>query len=70
MMIRLMIQEDTTIAVDHKKFAVIVRNQQLVFEVKRRLGPATASVYKVLLDLATIKLRDAREEVEGNPPRK
>jgi hypothetical protein len=58
------VQENTTIAVDHKKFALVVRNEQLVFEVKKRLGPATASIYKVLLDEANVKLREAKEDTE------
>ena len=59
-----MVQENTTIAVDHKKFALIVRNEQLVFEVKKRLGPATASIYRILLDQANIKLRESKEDTE------
>jgi hypothetical protein len=52
--------------VDHKKFVILVRNAELVFEVRRRLGPATAKIYEIVLDLVQTKLKEAREDMEGN----
>ena len=53
---------------DHKKFVILVRNSELVFEVRRRLGPATAKIYQIVLDLVQTKLKEAREDMEGNIP--
>lgn len=53
---------------DHRKFPILVRNLELVLEVRRRLGPATAMIYQVVLDLVQTKVKEARDEMEGNNP--
>lgn len=50
---------------DHDKFAILVRNSELVWEVHKRLGPATAAVYQAALDTVQKKLKAEREEVSG-----
>jgi RNA polymerase III subunit RPC82 len=51
--------------VDHSKFAEIERNAELVFEVRKRFGPATAQIYEAVLSKAEeIKKRRGDEATE------
>lgn len=47
---------------DHKKFPILVRNQELVWEVHKRLGPATASIYEIVLNKVEDKMKNNGEE--------
>jgi len=38
----------------------------LVFEVHRLLGPATAKIYQIVLDIVQTKLKETRDNMEGN----
>ena len=58
-------QDNAHVAVDHKKFVILVRNAELVWEVHKRLGPATASIYQIVLDQVQSRLRDSREDLSG-----
>jgi hypothetical protein len=52
--------------VDHGKFAILVRNSELVWEVHKRLGPATAKIFQLVLDTIQMKLKSEREEKSGS----
>jgi hypothetical protein len=55
-------QDDASLAVDHKKFPILVRNLELVWEVHKRLGPATASIYEIVLKKVEDKMKTKGEE--------
>jgi len=50
--------------VDHKKFPILVRNQELVWEVHKRLGPATASIYDIVLTKVEDKIKTTNPNEE------
>lgn len=47
---------------------MLERNAELVWEVRKRLGPATASVYEVALQKAQEKLKSKGEDLVGRSP--
>ena len=53
------------IAVDHKTFPIVVRDEELVLEVHKRLGPGTAEIYQLVLHQVHSKLRSEVEHQSG-----
>ncbi|KAL8971074.1 MAG: hypothetical protein Q9183_001222 [Haloplaca sp. 2 TL-2023] len=59
------LDENLVLRVNHEKFAVIMRNQQLVALVKDSLGPASACVYSELLRIAETRIRKCRDQLNA-----
>jgi RNA polymerase III subunit RPC82 len=58
-------QDEVTVTADHRKFPLLVRDAELVMEVHYRLGPATAEIYRIVLNEVQVKLKSAREDISG-----
>ncbi|KAL8762333.1 MAG: hypothetical protein Q9184_001640 [Pyrenodesmia sp. 2 TL-2023] len=57
-------QRNLIVRVDHEKFAILIRNQQLVDLVKDSIGPVTAKVYDGLLHNAGQQLGNCKGELD------
>lgn len=58
------IQSNLIVRVDHEKFAILIRNQQLVDLVEESIGPTTAKVYDELLRNAGPQLGNWKGELD------
>ncbi|KAL8872867.1 MAG: hypothetical protein Q9174_001576 [Haloplaca sp. 1 TL-2023] len=59
------LDENPVLRVNHEKFAIMMRNQQLVALVKESLGPVSACVYSELLRLAESQIRKCQDELSS-----
>lgn len=57
-------QSNLIVRVNHEKFAILIRNQQLVDLVEESIGPATAKVYDELLHTAGPQLGNCKGELD------
>lgn len=58
------VDPDAVLRVNHGRFLVLARAEELATLARRRIGPVTAAVYRALLEASAAKVRECKQYVE------